>query len=249
MPEGDFPRLFEAQYADFTEDLALWLRLARAQGSPVLELGCGPGRVLLTLAEAGLRVVGLDLDARMLRRARSHLITPDLAARVALVQADLRAFALRCKFPLAIVACDTFAFLNDAEAGSALACIQRHMTPGGMLALDLPNPEDALTRPEDDSGPLSAYLEPESGHPVQVYARQELDRTREQARVTWRYDELLPDGGVRSLEMRVTYHLRSPEKMAGRLREAGFASSQAYGNYAFGALRPDSPRLVMTATV
>ena len=49
-------------------DVRFWERLAAAQGGPVLELGCGTGRLSLPLAKAGVRLVGIDRSAPMLGR-------------------------------------------------------------------------------------------------------------------------------------------------------------------------------------
>src|SRR6478752_7343688 len=71
-------------YADFYDwenaqtmarrDVPFWQRLALAAEGPVLELGCGTGRVTLPLARAGVKVVGVDLSAPMLERARCRFI-------------------------------------------------------------------------------------------------------------------------------------------------------------------------------
>src|SRR5215212_8891690 len=39
-------------------DVAFWQRLASAQQGPVLELGCGTGRIALPVARAGATVIG-----------------------------------------------------------------------------------------------------------------------------------------------------------------------------------------------
>ena len=51
------------------EDVAFYRDAARDHGDPILELGCGTGRVTMALAEEGKRVTGLDLSERMLERA------------------------------------------------------------------------------------------------------------------------------------------------------------------------------------
>ena len=62
-----FPTLYHAHHGQYQEDLPFWLKLANQQGGPVLELGCGTGRVLLPLARGGFQTVGLDNDLEMLR--------------------------------------------------------------------------------------------------------------------------------------------------------------------------------------
>lgn len=250
MPEDVYhkhlPRLLDAQYADFTEDLPFWLSLAKDTESPVLELGCGPGRILLALAQAGFQVLGLDNHPGMLARARANL-PPGLAPRVSLVQADLRRFSLPQVFGLAIVACNTFAALPDAEAASGLESIRSHLIPGGTLAIDLPNPEEALENLPAPDEPLASFLEPESHNPIQLYARHQFGADPKHVTVTWAYHELLPDGQVAPHEWTTTYHLRSPNAMRKLLAEAGFSEPEIYGDYDRGPLRPDSVRMLLVS--
>ena len=50
-------------------DVPFWRRLAADVRGPILELGCGTGRVTLPLARAGAAIVGIDRSTAMLARA------------------------------------------------------------------------------------------------------------------------------------------------------------------------------------
>ena len=71
-------------------DVPFWRRVAAAAEGPVLELGCGTGRVTVPLARAGIPLVGIDLSSPMLHRARTRLRRTRLAARARLVRGDIR---------------------------------------------------------------------------------------------------------------------------------------------------------------
>jgi SAM-dependent methyltransferase len=71
-------------------DVPFWRNLALQVGGPVLELGCGTGRVSLPLARAGVRLVGIDRSERMLARARARTKRARLSARVTLIRGDIR---------------------------------------------------------------------------------------------------------------------------------------------------------------
>src|SRR5438309_7724142 len=77
-------------------DVALYVEEARSDGSPILELGCGTGRILIPMAAAGLEVVGLDASHDMLMIARNKLevLPPEVRRRVQLVEGDMRRFAV-----------------------------------------------------------------------------------------------------------------------------------------------------------
>lgn len=246
MSGADFARFYEAQYTGYALDTPLWLHLAAETGGPVLDLGCGTGRVALALAQAGYFVAGLDVDPAMLSRARRHL-SGDLASRVTLHLTDLRAFALDRRFRLAVSACNTFASLDDDAVTSAARCVSRHLAPGGLLALDLPNARDSLDLPEDDSEPVAAFLEPETGHPIQVSALQAAIPECRAVDVTWYYDELFPDGGVERTRVPLRYYLRTARVMRDLLLGAGFTRVETFGTYALGRLRPRSARMIVLA--
>ena len=84
-------------------DIEFYIDQAPSSGGPVLDLGGGTGRVAWPLAEAGFEVTSLDLSAPMLARseAKRALASPAARARVELVHADLRDFALPTQFGLA----------------------------------------------------------------------------------------------------------------------------------------------------
>ena len=54
-------------------DILFWQRMAAPVAGPVLELGCGTGRVAIPLAKAGATVFGIDRSASMLDRGRSKV--------------------------------------------------------------------------------------------------------------------------------------------------------------------------------
>lgn len=105
-------------------DVAFYVEVVREFGDPVLELGCGTGRVTLALAEAGFRVTGLDASARMLERCAKKLAERprELRERVRLVQADMTAFELGQKFRTVIIPFRPFQHL--LEVREQMACLE-----------------------------------------------------------------------------------------------------------------------------
>jgi SAM-dependent methyltransferase len=111
-------------------DVAFYVNAAREFGDPVLELGCGTGRVTLALAEAGFRVTGLDASVRMLERCAKKLAERprELLQRVKLVQADMAAFELGQKFRTVIIPFRPFQHLLEVrEQMACLECARKHL--------------------------------------------------------------------------------------------------------------------------
>jgi len=161
---SDYP--FVAEFYDYVtpysarQDVAFFVQMAKESGGPVLELGCGTGRVLIPTARAGIEIVGLDLSSAMLAVCREKLSreAAEVRARVSLVEGDMRHFDLGREFRLVTIPFRPFQHLTTVEDQlSCLASIRRHLVPGGKLILDLFNPK--LSFLVDDR--LLAESEPE----------------------------------------------------------------------------------------
>src|SRR5271165_14321 len=97
QPSRDFyntiARYYDAENEFMTDDLELYEAFAEKVGDPILDIGCGTGRVTLSLASGGYRVVGLDLSREMLQRGERKLKNRvDLRDLVTFIEAD----ALTC---------------------------------------------------------------------------------------------------------------------------------------------------------
>ena len=124
-------------------DVAFYVEAAVESGGPVLEVGCGTGRVLIPTARAGIEIVGLDLSQSMLEVCRASLSNEpaEVQVRARLVSGDMRAFELGQAFRLATIPFRPFQHLTTVEDQLAcLACIRRHLVEEGRLILDLFNP-------------------------------------------------------------------------------------------------------------
>jgi len=138
---------FVRPYRD-RQDVAFFVDAAKECGGPVLEIGCGTGRVLIPTALADVDIVGLDLSSHMLGVCRQRLAQESgtVQSRVQLVQADMRNFNLERTFHLITVPFRPFQHLITVdEQRSCLESIRRHLADGARLILDLFNPNlDAL---------------------------------------------------------------------------------------------------------
>ena len=124
-------------------DLDFYVAIAREADGPVLEVGCGTGRVLLPCARAGAEMVGLDLSPDMLAVLRRGLAgePADVQARVRVVEGDMRTFDLDEAFPVAVLPFRSFQhMLTPEDQRAALRRIRAHLRPGGRIVLDLFNP-------------------------------------------------------------------------------------------------------------
>jgi SAM-dependent methyltransferase len=155
-------------------DVEFYRRLATETGGPVLDVGCGTGRIAIPLASDGFEVVGVDLSAPMLRVAerRRAGLAPDVAARLSFEQGDMVSLALGRTFPLVINPSRVFQFLLTTEAQRrGLASLRAHLDPAGLLVLDLFDPRlDLVTPAASPATPFhprrEEFVDPKTGHRI-----------------------------------------------------------------------------------
>jgi SAM-dependent methyltransferase len=111
-------------------DISFYLEEAKRSGGPVLELGCGTGRVSRVIARSEIEVVGVDASASMLEIFQRHLKEEDagFAPRIQLCEGDLRTINLDRTFPLVILPFRVLQHMYTIkDQMKAFATIARHM--------------------------------------------------------------------------------------------------------------------------
>lgn len=218
-------------------DVGFFVEAAREAGSPVLEIGCGTGRVLVPTARAGIDIVGLDVSPSMLAVCRRRLgdEPKSVRARVELVQADMRRFDLGRTFTLATIPFRPFQHLVTVDDQlSCLESISRHLAPGGILILDLFNPslDTLVNRPmgqEVEDGP--EFSLPDRRRVTRRHRIVSHDRLTQVNHVELIYDVTHPDGRaerlVHAFPMRYLFRFEAEHLLA----RAGFGIVQLYGGY------------------
>jgi SAM-dependent methyltransferase len=153
-------------------DIDFFVEAAKESGGPVLEVGCGTGRILLPTARAGIPITGLDLSEYMLDVCRQELKNEprEVQDKVTLVQGDMREFTLSKQYALVTLPFRPFQHLLTIEDQiRCLANIKNHLQPGGVLILDLFNP--SLTHLTTDNLGEEVGLEPEFTTPEGIKVR------------------------------------------------------------------------------
>jgi SAM-dependent methyltransferase len=227
-------------------DVEFYAELAEETPGTVLEVGCGTGRLLLPLAEAGGPVVGIDVSRQMLLRARRRLAGFDSAARVRLVQADVRQLPVT-QAGLAVLALNTFChFTGQAEQQEALAALHAALCPGGTLALDVPNPVAEWDARPDGVPTLEAVHEAE-GTTVYEWSLTEANPGAQTMSVRLMYDACDADGALRRQSHAYLLRLVYRFELELLLQRAGFAEAQVYGDFDGSEYQTGSPRMVAVA--
>ncbi len=250
MNEFDvFARFYDLDFGEIQDDLDLYRDFARRTGGPVLELACGTGRVLIPLAQEGYVVTGVDISPAMLAKAAEKAKRAGVANRVQLVQADIRQFSLDQKYALAIVAINSFLHLVSTEDKiTALGRIAQHLEKGGLLILDVFNPD--LSQLTGFDGSLiheDTRRDPESGNTVVKLSSTRADPARQVLNATFFYDEVLLGGEVRRTIAPFALGYLFYNEIGLLLDRAGLRQEAVYGSYDLEPFESDSPKMIVVA--
>ncbi|MCG5243037.1 class I SAM-dependent methyltransferase [Azospirillum doebereinerae] len=231
-------------------DVAFYAEQARAAGGPVLEIGCGTGRLTIPLARAGVDIHAVDVSEAMLGQLRAKLAAepPEVRARVHVLRQDAAALELPgVTARLAILPFNLLMLLPDREeALRVVEAAARHLAPGGAFALDVMNPATLPWEADPAPVPSRPRLNPRSGNPYIRHAQASAVDSRKVQRLAGWYDELLPDGGLRTTRFAFDWRMVDRAELEGLLRDAGLTLDGLAGDFDGAAWTPDSRRIVAT---
>ena len=226
-------------------DVGFYVEEAKQAGGPVLEVGCGTGRILLPIARAGFAITGLDSSVQMLDRLRDKLNAERSRVPVRLFLHDMHDFDLGDKFSLIIAPFRVVQHLTTIDAQlRLLTTVARHLAPQGRFVFDVFNPRFAILAGADGT-------EREDTPETRLPDGRVFRRSYRIARVRWvdqvSESELIyyVDGKryVQAFEMR--WFL--PAELQHLLARAGFRVRQVYGDFARGPLVDGAPEQVVVA--
>lgn len=233
MSEYDaIARFYDADHGGFADDLPFYRELARRAGGRVLDVMCGSGRLLVPLAQAGIRVTGVDSSAAMIERARQRVAAAGIAARVTLHHHDVRFALPPGPYNLAIVALNSFMHLiTIKDQLTALAHIHHALNADGLLAIDVFNPHARNLAGCDGELALDRTFRLDDGVLVCKFVAQRADMAQQINHVTFVYDEIDGNGGVRRTVHPMTLRWFYRYELEHLLERAGFVVEAVYGSY------------------
>lgn len=251
-PYASLPELYDLEHEGFRDDVGLYLQLAEVVGDPILELGCGTGRVLRPLAEAGFRVTGIDRSAPMLERARASTRSRALNDRVQLILAEMAAAdrAPGSPFGLVLLSLNALMHLETITAQRAvLEAARRVLDPRGMLVIDTLNPDPALLMTLDGRVQHEGTWRLPDDTRVDRFASRTLSSAAQRIDTQLWYDLLDAGRNLRRVATRFAMRYVTRSELELMLELAGFVEWQTYGSYDLDPYDDQSERLIVTAEV
>lgn len=247
----DDAALYDHEYRRRRQDVSFYRQLARETlGGPgrILELACGSGRVTTALLRDGHEVVGLDLSPAMLERAASRVARLGRAARAraTLLQGDVRDFSLGERFPLVIMAFNSFEHLyTRVEVAACLARVRAHLAEGGRFAFDVQNPNlDWLVRDPSRRWARTIFRHPTTGKRMAYSTNHVYDPVSQIAVIRIYYDPV-DDADQPSQVVVLSQRKFFPAELEALVTHAGFTVEQRYGDFAGEPLSGDAESQVL----
>jgi SAM-dependent methyltransferase len=235
---------YDAIHGSFRDDTGLWLSFAGRTDRPVLEVGCGTGRIALELARAGHVVTGIDPSPSMLAVARRK--AEDDALDVTFIEGATLDLAFEAEhYGLVIVPLDVFLYCADGEEqAETLRKLGRSLVFNGLLAIDLPGPAAGLDPDSNGQQTLVFSGETPEGEQFDCWHLHEDDLASQTRHLRVTYETIGADGLVRRKVsdhiLRYVYRF----ELEYLVHAAGLELADVYGDYDLGPLTNDSERMV-----
>jgi SAM-dependent methyltransferase len=245
--------IYDLEHDEVSDDLVFYRELARRAEGPVLDVGCGSGRLLRALVEGGApRVVGVDGSAALVRRALGRIEADGTlhaarrSGRLEVVLGDVRRPPVRGPFALAVAVGVLPHLGGPEEAVRMITAASRLVEPHGQLVLDDIGPGALPWR----DLPMSLDWEREMDG-RRVVRRSQLTR-RESPEGLWvdyatLTDSVRPDGTIARLPATFRLWYPSEDVLRHCLAEAGFTTEMTYGSHDLEPIGRESERRIVIA--
>lgn len=249
-PYDEIAAYYDLEHRLFTDDVELYLQFIEAAGDPVLELGCGTGRILRGIAEAGYSVTGVDASTAMVELARQTLVQDGLAADVSLMIGDFTQQGLVPSgvFGVAIIGLDSLLHATTQTAQlDVLRAAWTALDPRGQLIVDVMHPTPGRLMAMDGGVAFQGSWEMEDAARMDKLVSQSIEPDQQLIHSEIWYEVTSANGAVR--RTRTGFHQRwiGVGELIAMLQIAGFQDWRVYGDYELDPLGPHSDRIIVAA--
>ena len=221
--------------SDAETAFAAWT-LGLSAGQEVLDLCCGHGRHALRLAEAGMKVTGLDLSEAYLEEARDAADKQGISLE--LVRGDMRHIPFVRRYDAVINMFSAFGYLeSEADDQQVLEAVHDALKPGGSALMDLINREWVIANNIENEWRVD-----EDG--TTILEHRELDLLASRNHVSF---SIIGADGVRRESIGHKIRLYTLTEIVNMLGRAGLAIDRVFGGYDAVDYSSQSRRMIVVA--
>ncbi len=241
--ESVIARFYDGDYAFFrtpSGDVDFYVEEAVRSKGPVLEFGCGTGRILIPTAAKGIAITGVDASETMLAQLRAKLPSADVRL------GDMRDFDAKRKFALVTIPFRPIAHLLDAEDHVRLfANMRRHLAPKGRLVFDFFHPKlEYLAAPRPEKLDFERI---EAGRRIRRYSSAVPHVSRQVNDVTLRWEVVDARGQIEQAKTEFPMRWFYRFELEHILARAGLAVEALYGGFDRSAFADGSAEMIFVA--
>jgi len=216
------------------DDIQFYIDYAKSLNCKnILELGCGTGRVALSLAKEGFNITGLDLSDEMLDVFRAK-IDDSVKNKIEVIHGNMANFNLNKKFDLIIVPFRAFQCLtDDKDIENSMNCVRNHLNDNGIFIINVFNPRMNL----DESWCCPAKVQWErldentGNYVIKKYSQDKIDTQNRIIYVTFIYEVKDRSGDISTFEdkLKLKYHYEN--HLRDIVENAGLKIKEKFGWY------------------
>jgi len=242
----DDPAYYAQAYEDRLDDIACYVSIAKKYGGPVLEYGCGAGRITIPIAREGIEIVGVDQSKPMLDDLRDRLRREPsyVRRRLKMRRGDMRSLQLGRRFSLVLATFNTVLHLYErADLERFFARVHEHLATGGRFVFDasVPSPMD-LARDPSRSYAITPFVHARLGVRSRYAERFDYDPIRQILFVSM---EFQPDRGEPFMTP-LAHRQFFPAELEALLHYNGFEVEHREGGFKGEPVAPGADSIVWT---
>ena len=227
-----FVGFYDEWTKDVTGDVDFYVRRATEVQGPIVELGVGTGRIAIPTAQAGQRVIGVDLSPAMIAEARRRSAEAGVSHMIAFAEADMKTFVTETPVHLVTIPFRSFLHMETPqEQLTCLSSVYRSLVPGGRLILNMFVPDPAFIVSQDRKRNLHSEFVDERGRRCEIWVVPEYEITTQEITINATVETYEGKKLVETTEGRLRVRMIHRFEMEHLLARSGFEIDDLYGDF------------------
>ncbi|MFT5194992.1 MAG: SAM-dependent methyltransferase [Cellvibrionaceae bacterium] len=225
-----------------TGDIELFVQMAQTAATSsnpaILDIGCGSGRLVIPIAEAGLSVTGIDNSADMFAVAQKRVAEEEVTA--ILVEHDVLTWKTEQRFGLIIIGMNTIMEFSNQTVLDLLKAAAKLLAPDGKIVIDVIQPF-IMASLDNEEGDL-AKDEPlnDGGRKLPLWSGWTAEHEAQQVEIKWR----IKDDRV-MVDFSNLFYYRYLDQLMDYLPEARLKIEAVWGDYTQKLYDENSERMIL----